>query len=723
MLSMAQAFRNPSHILYDSVSVRNGFLRAFDGWIRLDPQSPNWWWNQIGAQLSLGPAMLLMKNILNATQLGSGDVIMARSWAVHPTMTGENLVWVSKITIWRGCIMDTASLITDAVAAITGGIVITAQPSDGIQQDWSFHQHGPQLYSGGYGMGFATDASDVAQLCRSTQFAFPSDKLDILSHYILDGQQWMVRGTTMDHSVCGREITRPNSPNKKSAFMQICADMLLATGSRSGEFTAFRNRLNTWPAPTAAAQEGNYHSWCSDYMAHQRPGFMASVKMSSKRTRGAELVNSEGLKSYYLGDGVTFFYRSGLEYYNIFPVWDWALLPGVTCQHDTAPPAMPGSYTGATDFAGGVSDGTYGATGFDYSRNGVTGRKALFFFDKEITALGSGITCAKGLPVCTSVNQCLRNGPITVSANGSRTTPSPGTFHLTNVSWVHHDSIGYFPLNAGDSMTLRFGPQTGTWKSINASGSATPVTDTVFGLSIDHGVGPSGASYAYAVVPGVSADGIDGYVKSGHRCRMLSNTPSVQAVRDDSLGVGGYVFYAAGGAGAADTLAVKVDRPCIVLVRESKDSVSVAVANPLCTACTVHVSLLIHLTGTGAAWNSQTSATTLTIVLPGGLDAGTSVVMGFRRYGSAVVPRPVKTGRNMPSMRQAGNGLLLSGGAPSSPAGRPVEVFGISGSLISRSAARPGGEFVDLHTAAAGVIVVRYDDQANRRIRKMPFVR
>jgi chondroitin AC lyase len=141
-------------------------------------------------------------------------------------MTGENLVWVSKITIWRGCIMDTTFLIANAVSAITAGILITSQPSDGVQQDWSFHQHGPQIYSGGYGMGFSGDGSDEAQLCRGTQFAFSVDKLDLMTHYILDGQQRMVRGTTMDHSVCGREITRPNSPDKKSSFITICRNMV-----------------------------------------------------------------------------------------------------------------------------------------------------------------------------------------------------------------------------------------------------------------------------------------------------------------------------------------------------------------------------------------------------------------------------------------------------------------------------------------------------------------
>jgi len=700
---MARAYRNPSNAYHDSVSVKDGFLRAFDGWIRVDPQSPNWWWNQIGSQLSLGPALLIMKDLLSPAQIAGGDVIMARSWAVHGSMTGENLVWVSKITIWRACIVDTESLITDAVNAVTGEIRITTQPSDGVQQDWSFHQHGPQLYSGGYGMGFASDGSDVAQLCRETQFAFPADKLDILTHYILDGQQWMVRGTTMDHSVCGREITRPNSPNKKSTFVTICKNMQLATSARTAEYAAFSNRINTWPASLSSALSGNYHSWCSDYMAHHRTGYMVSVKMSSKRTRGAELVNSEGLKSYYLGDGVTFFYRSGNEYYNIFPAWDWTRLPGVTCQHAAAPPAMPSNYTGATDFAGGVSDGVYGATGFDYSRNTVTGRKALFFFDREVVALGAGIKSTGVLPVFTSVNQCLQHGAVTVSAGAGQSALGAGAHAMSNLLWAHHDSIGYIPLTSGASITVRNDTQSGAWSSINATGSTTPVTDTVFSIWIDHGVAPTNASYAYAVVPGVNVTGIDAYVKSAKRCRLVTNTTTCQSVRDDSLGVCGLVFYAPDTVGITDSVTVSTDRACMAMIRETADSVVIAVANPLNTACTLHVALSIAMLGTGVTWDAQSGRSTATFIQPGGLDAGRSVVKRFARANVGVKRNPPARGRRS-MLRPTQSGLRFVPGADARDA--LLRVYSPSGRVLASRQVNGDPISIDLRTISAGVVFV-----------------
>jgi hypothetical protein len=725
MQTMAQAYRNPAHVLHDSVSLKNGFLLAFDAWIRLDPQSPNWWWNQIGTQLALGPAMLLMKDQLTQAQINSGNTIMARSWAVHATMTGENLVWVSKITIWRGCIVDTAALVTAAVNAIVAEIRITAQSADNIQQDWSFHQHGPQIYSGGYGMGFSSDASDMAQLCRGTMFAFPQDKLDLLSHYILDGQQWMLRGTTMDHSVCGREITRANSSDKRSAFVKICANMIAAGTLRSAEYSGFSARLAGWPAAPQATLLGNRHFWCSDYTAHQRPAYLASVKMSSKRTRGAELVNSEGLKSYYCGDGVTFFYRTGNEYVNIFPVWDWTRLPGVTCRHDTVPPAMPGSYTGATDFVGGVSDGTYGATAFDYSRAGVTAKKAWFFFDKEIVTLASAITAAPGKPVGTTVNQCYAKGPVVAQTGAGPTTLSLGTRKMGAVSWVFHDSTGYFFLSPTDSLTIRNDVQSGSWQSINATGSAAAVSDTIFSLWFEHGAAPSNASCAYGVIPGIGQDSLDAYVKNGMPFKVLSNTAALQAVRNERLGTSGAIFYSPGSAALSDSFTVTAGRACAMLVRELKDSLSIAVSNPVNTACTVLISSSIRLYGNSAAWDAQTSRATVPFILPGGLDAGKSVLKNFSRAptaaGSVLMFPPVRG----ISVRWTRGGLAVDFGnrAQRQLSNRErVCIFDPAGRLIAR--VEPGDRSpAFIKPPASGVVFVRIESGGSVRNMVLPVVR
>ena len=68
---------------------------------------------------------------------------------------------------------------------------------------------------------------------------------------------------------------------------------------------------------------GNRYFWRVEFMTHQRKGWYASVKMASNRVVGAETVNGENVQGTHLFDGVTYILRSGEEYYDIFPAWDW----------------------------------------------------------------------------------------------------------------------------------------------------------------------------------------------------------------------------------------------------------------------------------------------------------------------------------------------------------------------------------------------------------------
>ena len=72
----------------------------------------------------------------------------------------------------------------------------------------------------------------------------------------------------------------------------------------------------------------------SDYVAHHRPTFFASVRMFSNRSINTECVNSENLQGRDLADAVLNVYMSGREYENVYPVWQWHRVPGTT-EHQT----------------------------------------------------------------------------------------------------------------------------------------------------------------------------------------------------------------------------------------------------------------------------------------------------------------------------------------------------------------------------------------------------
>lgn len=72
---------------------------------------------------------------------------------------------------------------------------------------------------------------------------------------------------------------------------------------------------------------------------------------------------------------------------------------------------------GLTDYVGAVTDGTYGAVGFDFKspHTGLAAKKVWFFFDKTYVCLGTNISSRMKNQVLTTVNQCLLNGEVTVS--------------------------------------------------------------------------------------------------------------------------------------------------------------------------------------------------------------------------------------------------------------------------------------------------------------------
>ena len=134
---------------------------------------------------------------------------------------------------------------------------------------------------------------------------------------------------------------------------------------------------------------------------------------------GAETCNSENLLGLHLGDGVTYFMRSGQEYYDLFPLWDWRRLPGTTCLQDdgSLTPSAKRCY-GGSDFVGGTTDGHRGISVLEYRRNGLQANKSWFFLDDVVVCLGAGVTSNGTQQVLTSIEQSKLDGPVVVSESG-----------------------------------------------------------------------------------------------------------------------------------------------------------------------------------------------------------------------------------------------------------------------------------------------------------------
>ncbi len=622
LLFLARAYRAPGSKLRGDGELRQTLGAGLDYWLEHDFQNPNWWWNQIGVPRTLAPILLLVEDELSDAQRQKGLEILRRA---RIGMTGQNLVWVTEITALRGILDQDPKLVAAAYGRIAEEIRVGT--GEGIQPDFSFHQHGPCLYNHGYGAAFAGDCPRIATQVAGTGLAFPEDKITLLSRLLLDGSQWMIRGTASDFGAEGREITRHG---QDAAYLATAARyMLQLPTGREDELQALAARASGQTAPPLV---GNRHFCRSDMMTHHRPGYYTSARMVSDRIANTDgPANSEGLKSHHLADGCNIVMRTGREYRDVFPVWDWQKIPGTTVEQK---PELAGSprRKGTRGFVGGVSDGTYGLAAFDLVLDSLAARKSWFFFDDEYVCLGAGITCGSDRPVVTTVNQCHLEGDVWIAEASPARKLDKGVHPLEHPAWVWHDSVAYVFLEPS-AVHLRNDVERGSWHEINQRYSKDEIAREMFTLWIDHGSGPQTASYAYAVVPGIDRPAVEAFA-ARPPLKILSNEVTLQAVWHEKLTLTAAAFYEPGPLKIRSDLTVAVDTPCLILIRELPGKLLISVSNPENKQATVRIQMDGRWAGEGVEVIDDQPRSRLTIELPGGPEAGSTVTRTLLRSQS-----------------------------------------------------------------------------------------
>lgn len=609
---MLPVSKSPDSKPQDNAALKKAVNLGLDYWLAKDFKNSNWWHNQIGVPGAMAPILLLLDEELSDSQRAKGIEILKRA---DLTMTGQNLVWLAQIVASRGILERNANLVSAAYARI--GAEIRTSLDEGIQPDFSFHQHGPCLYSHGYGAGFASDCSETAVRLAGTRFAFSPEKISLLTHLILDGHQWLARGSTPDYGAIGRQTSRPSQSVRY--LSRVARNMMKLDTGRQAEFEALAARSEGQAAP---ALSGNRHFWCSDTMVHHREAYFTSARMYSRRIVNTDGVsNGEGLLNHHIADGCNLLQRTGDEYTDIFAVWNWEMIPGTTVELKGKLEGSP-RRKGETDFVGGVSDGEYGAASFDLRQGPLHARKSWFFFDDQYVCLGAGITCDSDKPIITTLNQCLLRGDVSVCEKGQTRKLERGETALQGPAWVYHDQVGYF-FPAAAQVRVRSGSQTGSWHLIASEDPDRPVEKDVFSLWIEHGSRTDNGKYAYIVGPGMpltlaAAESRQGAVE------VLANESRLQAVRHAGLDIAESVFFEPAELRINDQLAVQVDQPCLLLLRKLPGRFAVTLSNPKNEALCVDV----RVTADGQTLQSK-------VELPGGMEAGRSVTTEVRQGSDA----------------------------------------------------------------------------------------
>lgn len=240
-------------------------------------------------------------------------------------MTGENMVWEQQVVISRAVLQRNASMAARVFQLMWSHINITT--GDGVQADGSFHFHGAILYSGGYGADFALQLATYVNLAAGTMFAVTDAAMSVLDTYLLDGQQYFMRGPPSgashaaraqgsasklppffyDISTKGREIVRPPDGNlavPSQVFAAAFNSTAFLGSKRGSEYRGFLDRLGGREG--AGAFKGTRHFYRSDYTAHHTGKFAFTLKMYSTRMYNNEITNGEGLESWHTADGALY---------------------------------------------------------------------------------------------------------------------------------------------------------------------------------------------------------------------------------------------------------------------------------------------------------------------------------------------------------------------------------------------------------------------------------
>ena len=604
--SMAIAFNSAESRFHQEPELEEAINRAVDFWFRKDPKpTTSWWWREIGIPLQLGPIGILMEESLPQDLLEKIIAYLANNDGQGYGMTGANLYWHCEKQLWLGILTGSEDLITRARDGFASELVVNEQltselSSEGIKPDWSWWQHLNTPLPGNYGLQATARVIRYAKVFSGTPYAFERTNLDILAAFVEDGLHWFIRRGYFDVSGKDRTHTRPDALKVMDEHIQAIADGAAADPRNASVY----NRLVAHMQERFdGSKTGNRYFWISEFMSHRREDYMVGLKLKSVRTRGPEALNNENVKGQYMYFGGCYPYLNGDEYYNIFPSWDYAHIPGTTTRHKQDPtltadfPSEPGT----TTFVGGASNGRYGAACLDLDYDQVTGKKAWFFFDDVYVALGAGIASESRDEIHTTLNQCHLRGEVYAALENKEKPTQQQTglsepLTLKQSHWLHHDQVGYvFPDK--DDIVFSAREQTGRWSEINHSRPDTMVSNEVFTLYLNHGQNPQRETYRYLVLPGANREETGAFA-STTPVAIVANTSSLQAVYHKNLKLGGIVFYAADSTKIRPGLTVTVDAPCVLLLDEGNErEFAITAANPNNQPLDLNVELHIHDSG------------------------------------------------------------------------------------------------------------------------------
>ena len=627
LLYLSRAYITPNSKFYQQKYVSEVIHNGLNYWFKTKPVCRNWWYNQIGIPRFMGLIFLFIENELTQNEKSDAITVMNNSGF---RMTGQNKVWLAGNVMLKALLTNDEKLAKIARDTIAFEIFITSK--EGIQADFSFHQHGPQQQFGNYGLAFISSMAYYANIFGGSSLTFSPEQMSILRNYIFEGENWVVWHGYMDVSACNRQLFKQAQVGK-ALTLCVAVNQIKQVDSLYEEKYDDLLKRNLQQG-TISEKPMAKHFWRSDLTVFRGTKNYISVRACSPRVKGTEFTNNENKKGHFIADGSTIFMRNGDEYNDIFPIWDWNKLPGVTAPIVESTSGNPGKddYRNPNPFVGGLTYGPNGISTFHLARNGIDARKSWFYLNGILVCLGTDIKTNTGKYIITGVNQCNQKGKAIITFTNRKAISVNDTLINSNsISSVWQDSIGYyFPRESSISLSLE--KQSGNWHDIADPYSTDIITGKVFKLWINHGINAKDSTYEYMVLPSVSASLLEDY-NLNPSIKILSNTKTVQAVKLNNNSLFQAVLYVPTRITTfLNTEYLETKNPGLVMIeRDGVKKLTITVADPTQTQKMFRLIVSGEYSSKFSTYNSSKNQTELKIPLPQNEYAGSSVSVELKQ--------------------------------------------------------------------------------------------
>ena len=575
ILGLVKLYYSKQTSYYQSADVEAVIHKALHYWFTAKPVCLNWWYNQIGVPKTLGTAFILFEQKLTSEEREAAISVMENS---QFGLTGQNKVWLAGNVMIRALLQNDAALVKMARDTIASEIITGS--TEGIKDDWCFHQHGTQQQFGNYGLSFVSGMSFFSRVLAGTSLAFDEQQLEIISTLIDKGYRWVLWKGKMDVSALGRQLFHHAQIHKALSLAFAASEL---GGGKSEQCSAIAQALlkDNYDVVQKQSLAGHKHFWQSDYTIHRRPQWMASVKMASQRVIGVEAMNGDNMLGYYMADGATYIYKDGEEYLDIFPLWNWRKIPGTTAFQSDAPMPMIRSNQprNQSSFVGGVSDGKQGITTMEINRAGIKARKSWIFTDDFVLCLGAGIQADSNLIVTTAIEQCHKKGELSMLQKGTWTTVDGKQSYTGEEERFFHNQTGYIIWNNPKNCVAEISQRAGQWHDVMQMYRPEDVKGEVATIYLEHGISPQNSTYQYLLLPAVSQAETEAFDLSS--IQVLRNDEVAQTVYTKENSTWWITAYQPLTVTLAPGYSLEIQTPGIYMIRKDKEELRMSCTDPI----------------------------------------------------------------------------------------------------------------------------------------------